>query len=126
MPVETKKQTLKDKVFQNFLVSLYDKFRTHRDVAFYAQQQNLTPRYFSTLIHRVSGKTPWQWISMFVIIEAKRLLASPDTCIKDVAYRINFSERSFFGHYFRQHTGLSPIKYKDMAIMAESDTRKRD
>lgn len=114
--VETDKQTRKDRVFQSFLISLYSNFRIHRDVTFYAQQQNLTPRYFATLIHRVSGKTPLQWISMFVITEAKRLLSNPDASIKDVAYKLNFTERSSFGHYYRQYASCSPSEYKDNAI----------
>lgn len=112
-PVETKKQTRRDKIFQSFLISLYNNFRIHRDVRYYAEQQNLTPRYFSTLVHDVSGKTPLQWISMFVIIEAKRLLSNPNISIKEAADKLNFTERSFFGHYFKQYAGCSPSEYKN-------------
>ena len=45
-PVQTMKQTRKDKIFQNFLVALYKNFHTHRNVRYYADQQSLTPRYF--------------------------------------------------------------------------------
>ncbi|MGN1263345.1 MAG: helix-turn-helix domain-containing protein [Prevotella sp.] len=112
MPMEAVRQTRKDKIFQNFLMSLYNNFRKHRDVAYYASLQNLSSRYFTTLIRNVSGKPPLHWISMFVIIEAKHMLSNPDMSIKEVAYRLNFAERSFFGHYFKQYTGLSPSEYK--------------
>lgn len=110
--MESKKQTRKGKIFQNFLVSLHKGFRTYRDVGYYAAQQSLTPRYFTTLVHGVSGKTPSQWIGLFVITEAKRLLSNPKISIKEVAGQLNFTEQSFFGRYFRQHVGCSPGEYR--------------
>lgn len=118
-PVQTIKQTRKDKVFQNFLVALYNNFRIRRDVRYYAEQQNLTPRYFTTLIHEVSGKTPSHWISMSVIIEAKRLLSNPNISIKEVAHRLNFSEQTFFGRYFRLYAGCSPSEYRSYLLANE-------
>ncbi len=110
--IQSKKQTRRDKIFQNFLVALHWNFREHRDVGFYADQQYLTPRYFSTLVHEVSGKTPLQWITLFVITEAKRLLSNPKISIKEVADRLNFTEQSFFGRYFKQYAGCSPSEYR--------------
>lgn len=111
-PVQTMKQTRKDKIFQSFLIALYKNFHTHRDVRYYAESQNLTPRYFATLIHEVSGKTPLQWITLFVIIEAKRLLSNPNMTIKEIANRLNFTEQGFFGRYFKLYAGCSPSEYK--------------
>lgn len=114
--VQSKKQTRKDKIFQNFLVSLHQNFREHRDVKFYAEQQCLTPRYFSTLIHNISGKSPLEWIVLFVITEAKRLLANPEISIKEVADKLNFTDQSFFGRYFKQYAGCAPSRYKSLFI----------
>lgn len=113
--IQSKKQTRKDKIFQNFMVALHRNFREHRSVKFYAAQQNLTTRYFATLVHEVSGKTPLQWISLFVITEAKHLLSNPKMSIKEVADRLNFTEQSFFGRYFKQYAGYSPSEYKSMS-----------
>lgn len=112
--IQSKKQTRKDKIFQNFLLSLHQNFRTHRDVAFYAEQQSLTPRYFSTLIHSLSGKSPLQWIVLFVITEAKHLLSNPKASVKEVADKLNFTDQSFFGRYFKQYAGYAPSKYKSL------------
>lgn len=117
--IQSKKQTRKDKVFQNFLVALHQNFHKHRDVSFYAELQHLTPRYFSTLVHNISGKTPLQWIALFVITEAKRLLSNPETSIKEVADKLNFTEQSFFGRYFKQYVGYSPSKYKSLSLNEE-------
>ena len=112
------KQNRKDKVFQDFLTLLYENFREHRDVQFYAEKQNLTPRYFTTLIRKVSGKPPLHWITTFVIIEAKRLLSNPKMSIKEAASKLHFSDQSFFGRYFKLYAGCSPTEYKN-------DSKKR-
>lgn len=106
----------KDKVFQKFLVDLHKNFRLSRSVSFYAARQGLTPRYFTTLIHDVSGKTPLQWISLFVIAEAKHLLTNSKLSIKEISNLLNFSEQSFFGRYFKQYAGCSPGEYRTKAI----------
>lgn len=118
--IKSQKQTRKDKVFQNFLVALHRNFRMHRDVSFYAEHLNLTPRYFSTLVHEVSGRTPLQWIVLFVITEAKQLLSNPKTSIKEVANKLNFSEQSFFRRYFKLYTGYSPSEYRSLSISRET------
>lgn len=104
--------TRADIVFQTFFVSLHRHFRSHRDVAFYAEEQCLTPRYFSTLVHQRSGRAPARWIEMFVVTEAKRLLSQPATSIKEVAVALNFPNQSFFGRYFKRIAGLSPADFR--------------
>jgi AraC-like DNA-binding protein len=32
--------------------------------------------------------------------------------IQEIAYHLNFSTQSFFGKYFKQHTGYSPSRFK--------------
>lgn len=105
-------QSRNDKVFQTFLVNLYDNFRTHRDVAYYASLQCLTPRYFSTIIREKSGRTPIRWLTSFVAMEAKRLLGDPRLSIKEISEQLSFPNQSFFGRYFRQYAGLSPSAYR--------------
>ena len=66
-PLQPLKQDRKDKIFHNFLFALHQHFRTHRDVAYYAGLQCLTPRYFTTIVRRTSGATarrsPIRWDS---------------------------------------------------------------
>lgn len=111
-PIRPTKQDRKDKNFQNFIIALHRDCRIHRDVMFYAEQQCLTPRYFATLVHEKSGKSPSQWITIFVIAEAKRMLVNPDISIKEIANSLNFPNQSFFGRYFKQHAGVSPSQYR--------------
>lgn len=107
------RQSRKDVVFQNFLMSLHRNFHEHRDVNFYAEQQYLSPKYFSTLVHDLSGRSPSEWIVMFVTLEAKRLLGSSNISVKEIADRLHFPTQSFFCRYFKQYAGCTPLEYRD-------------
>lgn len=102
----------KDIVFQNFIAALYKNYKQERDVTFYAKQQNLTPRYFSTLIKEKTGINALQWITKMVMAEAKNQLGTSDKSIKEIAKSLNFPTQSFFGKYFKQYSGMSPKEYR--------------
>ena len=106
-------QNNRDKIFQRFLQDCFMHFKKHRDVKFYAELQHLTPRYFSTVIRKVSGKTPSEWINLSLVIEAKKLLSTPELNIKEIALQLNFEDQSLFGRYFKRITGLSPSNFRE-------------
>ena len=99
-------------LFKQFINLVSENHRRERRVDFYAEQLFLSPKHFSTVIKKVSGKTAGQWIDEYVILEAKTLLKYSSMSIQEVAYYMNFPNPSFFGKYFKQHTGMSPSDYK--------------
>lgn len=101
-----------EEYFIHFIRLLSENFRRERTVGFYASQLCITPKYFTTLIKRVSGKTAAAWIDEYVILEAKNLLRYSSMSIQEVSYALHFPNQSFFGKYFKQLTGMSPSAYK--------------
>ena len=99
-------------LFKEFIRLVGEYHRKERRVDFYAEQLFLSPKHFSTVIKKVSGKTAGQWIDDYVILEAKTLLKYSAMSIQEVAYYMNFPNPSFFGKYFKHHTGMSPSEYK--------------
>ena len=99
-------------LFKQFINLVSEHHRKERRVDFYAEQLFLSPKHFSTVIKKVSGKTAGQWIDEYVILEAKTLLKYSAMSIQEVAYYMNFPNPSFFGKYFKHHTGMSPSEYK--------------
>ena len=112
-PLNPLPQEKKDVVFSNFMLNLFRYYRAQREVAFYADLQHLSPRYFSTIIKERSKKTPLQWIVEMVITEAKLLLEDSNLSIKEIAMQLNFPNQSFFGKYFKQYMNVSPKEYRD-------------
>ncbi len=111
-PIEPIPQDTKDKIFHNFMVSLFKNYKKEREVAFYAKEQCLSPRYFSTIIKEKSGYTALQWIIQLVISNARQMLTNSSLSIKEIAIEFNFPSQSFFGKYFKQYVGLSPKEYR--------------
>lgn len=99
-------------LFKQFIELLGKHHCKERRVDFYADQLFLSPKHFSTVVKKVSGKTAGEWIDDYVILEIKTLLKYSTMNIQEVAYYMNFPNPSFFGKYFKQHTGLSPSEYK--------------
>ncbi len=98
--------------FKKFMILLGESYKQERSVSFYAEKLHLSPKYFTTLIKKTSGQTAAEWINQYVILEAKNLLTYSTMNVQEIAYHLNFPNQSFFGKYFKHHTGMTPSEYK--------------
>lgn len=98
--------------FNTFIEELSRHFRQERSVGFYADRLHLTPKYLTTLLRTTTGRTASEWIDEYVVLEAKNLLKYSTMNIQEVAYYLHFPNQSFFGKYFKQHTGMTPSAYR--------------
>jgi len=102
----------KEDLFERFIRSITESYKNERSVSFYADKMFLTAKHLSTVVKEVSGKTAGEWIDSLVILEAKALLKSSELSIQEIADELHFANQSFFGKYFKHHTGLSPKEYR--------------
>ena len=82
-------------------------------VSYFAEKANLTPGYFGDLIKRETGNTPQDIITLYIINEAKRRLASTDTDISVIAYDLGFQYPQHFTRLFKRVTGKSPSVFRN-------------
>ena len=101
-----------EEYFKQFTELLGEHYKHERSVGFYARQLCITPKYLTTLIKRISGKSVSEWIDNYVILEAKTLLKYSNMSVQEIAYYLNFPNQSFFGSYFKRNAGMSPSQYK--------------
>lgn len=102
----------KEELFKNFIKLVKDNYLNHRSITFYADKLCVSPKYLSSVVHKVSEKYATDWINQYVILEAKSMLRMEDTNIKDVSNHLNFANQSFFAKFFKKHTGYTPKEYK--------------
>ena len=102
----------KEDLFARFIRYVYEFYKEERSVSFYADKMFLTPKHLSTVVKEVSGKTAGEWIDSLVILEAKAMLKSSEQSIQEIADELHFANQSFFGKYFKHHTGFSPKEYR--------------
>ncbi len=117
--------TRKDEVLQKFVSQLYRNYRAQHEVGYYAEQQFLTTRYFSTIVKERSGKSPSQWIATALLVDARNLLKNSNMTIKEVSDTLCFPNQSYFGKWFKNLTKLSPLEFRKGKIeQQEEDDEK--
>ena len=95
-----------EEYFRQFTELLGEHYKHERSVGFYARQLCITPKYLTTLIKRISGKSVSEWIDNYVILEAKTLLKYSNMSVQEIAYYLNFPNQSFFGSYIKRNGGI--------------------
>lgn len=83
-----------DVILNRFLVSVYENCKKQRSVQYYANEQNLSPYYFSSIIREKSGKSALQWIGNITMIFSRQYLKCSDMSIKEIADCLNFPDQS--------------------------------
>lgn len=102
--------------FEKELSRIYSEGSTVNEVpkvSYFAEKANLTPGYFGDLIKRETGSTPQDIITLHIINEAKRRLASTDTDISVIAYDLGFQYPQHFTRLFKRVTGKSPSVFRN-------------
>lgn len=111
-PIVSRICSRKESLFRNFLLILSTDYAKERSVDYYAQKLMITPKYLSVISNEITGKGASIWITDTVIINAKCLLKSHNYSIKEVSGMLNFPNPSFFGQFFKRHTGVTPKEYQ--------------
>lgn len=106
--------TRNKRLFEQFIALVTEYHNQERSVGFYADKLCITPKYLSKLIKLVSSMSAPEWINKYVILEAEQMLRNSDLSIKEIAYKLNFPNQSFFFKYFKGHTGFTPKQYREM------------
>lgn len=87
-------------------------FAEHLQVDQYAERLHISTKHLIEQSKLLTGQTPLQHIHDRTIAEAKRLLFYTELSGKEVAYKLNFEDPSYFTKYFKNHTGYSPVEYR--------------
>lgn len=101
-------------LFHKFIGLVHEHCMVQREVSFYADLLCITTRYLSAIVRNVAHESAKEIIDRMVLMEIKVLLQSTDLSIQEIAYRLHFPDQSYFGRYFRKHTGKSPTEYRSL------------
>ena len=101
-----------EQLFFDFLRLVPIHFAEHHDVAFYASQLCITPRYLSQIVREVSGRTVVDYINQMLLMEASYMLQQTSLPIVQIADRLHFSETASFTRFFTRMKGMNPRVYR--------------
>lgn len=85
-----------------------------RSASDFASQLNVHVNHLNRAVKESSGKTTTQIIAERVLQEAKILLKHSAWPVTDIAYALGFTEVTHFNNFFKKHTRLSPLKFRNI------------
>ena len=86
--------------------------RTERDVTYYAERLNVSPKYLSATIKRMTGHSVTSYIDRHTIPILKDYLNDERLSLTQIADIMNFTTLSYFSRYCTKHLGQSPSEYR--------------
>ena len=103
-----------EKLFNRFYQAITENYRQSREVRFYANLLNLTPKHFTTIIKQHTGANALEWINGYVLNQAKIMLRHRrELTIQEITQFLGFSDQASFTRFFKTHEGISPTKYRE-------------
>ncbi len=104
--------TRKTEIMKAFIQLLMNNYMISREVRYYAEKLNITPKYLSNVTLEINGVSAKKYIDNFLITEIKLFLKSSSMSIQQIAELFNFIDQSFFTKYFKHHTNHTPKAYR--------------
>lgn len=101
-----------DSIMKELSSLLTQNIRQETSVGFYAEKLCISKQYLSLIVKEKTRVTLGTVIASMRVEEASRLLRDPGLTLQQIAEMMSFSDQSSFGKFFRKHTGISPLKYR--------------
>lgn len=109
---DTSKVSHSVEIYRESRKLLINNYLKEHYIQFYSSQLSVSPTYLSRIVRKISGRTVNEHIARMLITEARRLLDCTDMTVKQISYRLGFSDQAAFGKFFRNQFGTSPTAYR--------------
>jgi AraC family transcriptional regulator, transcriptional activator of pobA len=101
------------KTTKDFNQLLNKNFQEQKDVAFYADKLNISPKNLSEILKNETGLSAKQGIEEFLMFESKSLLKQTQMSIKEIVYWLGYEDPSYFTKRFKSKEGITPLDYRN-------------
>jgi AraC-like DNA-binding protein len=112
MPSHNIDMTRSDEIMTSFAELLSEHIRTETSVEFYAEKLCISKQYLSLIVKRKTQVSIGRIIAIMRVEEASRLLRDPALTLQQIAEEMSFADQSSFGKFFKKHSGMTPLKYR--------------
>ena len=99
--------------------------RTEREVSYYAERLNVSPKYLSATVKRVTGHSVSSYINRATVPIMKGFLEDERLSLTQIADRMNFTSLSYFSRYCTKHLRQSPSEYR-RSLQPKSISPRKD
>lgn len=84
----------------------------HSPAYFYAEKLEMTSQELNNQCKASSGMSAAEWVSEYVLLEAKDLLSKTRLRPSQIASMLGFSNHDTFSRWFRRNTGSHPLDWR--------------
>ena len=109
------KDIIKDPTFllvNKFRNLVEQNFKEIHLVKEYADLVNESPAHLNKIVKSITGENASKFIIKRIVLEAKRLLIYTDLSNKEISFKMNYDDPSYFSRLFRKKVGTSPSEFR--------------
>jgi AraC family transcriptional regulator, transcriptional activator of pobA len=85
-----------------------------RSASDFANQLNVHVNHLNHALRETMQKTTTQIIADRILQESKILLKHSTWNVSEIAFSLGFTEVTHFNNFFKKHTKLSPLKFRNV------------
>jgi AraC family transcriptional activator of pobA len=100
-------------LYEQFIQLVQEHCMKQREVRFYSDKLNITPKYLNYICKVNTGITASEWIQRNTKERIIILLQNKNLNISEIADEMDFSSRSFFTRYVKKLLGVTPKEYRE-------------
>ncbi|MCH5318814.1 MAG: AraC family transcriptional regulator [Paramuribaculum sp.] len=86
--------------------------KRYREVSYYAGELNVSPKYLSETVKRITGNSVMNLIDKYAVPVLIDFLNNSNLSLTQISDEMNFSSLSYFSRYVSKHLGMSPTAYR--------------
>jgi len=109
---EIRLQSPQQTLLRKYIQLIENHYIDKRTVEEYASLLSVTANYLSQAVKQASGQKALSFITGRLTTEAKSLIQYTNFEISEIAYKLNFSDPTNFGRFFKKQTGMSPSDFR--------------
>ena len=110
---ETEETDDNDRRVEAFSSLLHREVRNHRSASFYADALGITPTHLNRVLKAKAGLGTQELVARRLVEEAQRELLFTPGSIKEVSFRLGFTDPAYFSRFFSRQTGMTPGNWRE-------------
>ena len=80
-------------------------------LSFIAKKLNISTRHLNRIFSEQTGFSVGSYIIQRKLNASKKMLYNSTISVKEIAESLGFNRDAYFSHFFKTHTGMTPIEY---------------
>lgn len=99
-------------LYNDFVHTVQQQYPNNKDVAYYADQLNVSSAYLGQVCRRIAGRSPKSIIDDCIVAAIELQLLTTTRSIQQIALAFGFSSQAHLSRFFRKQIGQTPSEYR--------------